>query len=149
MIYPTLTRVRCVGVWVVVATLLTMPVCGVAQSATALDCLPPIPPAPVNDAATRAEYRTEIGQEFTPYFDEAQSYLRYLDAARAEVSTVRGDAGGPWQSCASGGDLAMIVASATLEAANGPCSVGRHRQRGSARHIGRILEFVAKPDTNR
>ena len=28
----------------VVATLLTMPVSGVAQGATALDCLPPIPP---------------------------------------------------------------------------------------------------------
>ena len=68
------------------ATLLTMPVCGVAQGATALDCLPPVPPAPVTDAATRAEYRTEIGQEFTAYFDEAQSYLRCLDAARAQVS---------------------------------------------------------------
>lgn len=66
--------------------LLTMPVCGVAQGATALDCLPPIPPAPVTDAATRAEYRNEIGQEFTLYFDEAQAYLRCLDAARAQVS---------------------------------------------------------------
>ena len=70
----------------VVVTLLTMSVGGVAMSATALDCLPPIPPAPVTDAATRAEYRTEIGQEFTAYFDEAQAYLRCLDAARAEVS---------------------------------------------------------------
>lgn len=70
----------------VVVALLTMPVGGDAQGATALDCLPPIPPAPVTDAATRAEYRTEIGQEFTAYFDEAQAYLRCLDAARAEVS---------------------------------------------------------------
>ena len=70
----------------VVATLLAMPVCGVSQAATSLDCLPPVPPAPVTDAATRAEYRTEIGQEFTAYFDEAQIYLRCLDAARAEVS---------------------------------------------------------------
>ena len=70
----------------VAATLLTMPVSGVAQGATALDCLPPIPPAPVTDAAARAEYRTEIGQEFTAYFDEAQTYLRCLDAAQAEVS---------------------------------------------------------------
>ena len=70
----------------VVATLLTKLVCGVAQGATALDCLPPIPPAPVTDAATRAEYRTEIGREFTAYFDEAQAYLRCLDAVRAEVS---------------------------------------------------------------
>ena len=70
----------------VVATLLTKLVCGVAQGATALDCLPPIPPAPVTDAATRAEFRVEIGQEFTAYFDEAQAYLRCLDAARGEVS---------------------------------------------------------------
>ena len=70
----------------VVVTLLTMPLGGVAMSATALDCLPPIPPAPVTDAATRAEFRVEIGQEFTAYFDEAQAYLRCLDAARAEVS---------------------------------------------------------------
>ena len=68
------------------AALFTMPVCGVAQGATALDCLPPVPPAPVTDAATRAEYRGEIGQEFTAYFDEAQTYLRCLDAARAQVS---------------------------------------------------------------
>ena len=68
------------------AALFTMLVCGVAQGATALDCLPPVPPAPVTDAATRAEYRTEIGQEFTAYFDEAQAYLRCLDAARAQVS---------------------------------------------------------------
>lgn len=70
----------------VAATLLTMPVCGASLAATALDCLPPVPPAPVIDAATRAEYRTEIGREFTAYFDEAQAYLRCLDAARAEVS---------------------------------------------------------------
>lgn len=70
----------------VAAALLTISVCGVAQGATALDCLPPISPATVADAATRAEYRTEIGQEFTAYFDEAQAYLRCLDAARAEVS---------------------------------------------------------------
>ena len=70
----------------VAAALFTMPVCGVAQAATALDCLPPVPPAPVTDAATRAEYRLEIGQEFSAYFDEAQVYLRCLEAARAEVS---------------------------------------------------------------
>ena len=65
---------------------LPMLVFGAAQAATPLDCLPPIPPAPVTDAATRIEYRTEIGQEFTAYFDEAQAYLRCLDAARAAVS---------------------------------------------------------------
>ena len=69
-----------------VAALLTMPVCGVSQASTALYCLPPVPPTPVTDAATRAEYRVEIGQEFTAYFDEAQSYLHCLDAARAQVS---------------------------------------------------------------
>ena len=68
------------------AALFTMPVCGVANAATALDCLPPVPPAPVTDAATRAEFRVEIGQEFTAYFDEAQAYLHCLDTARNEVS---------------------------------------------------------------
>lgn len=80
---PLLTSRR---TYLVVVTLLTMPLGGVAMSATALDCLPPIPPAPVTDAATRAEFRVEIGQEFTAYFDEAQAYLRCLDAARSEVS---------------------------------------------------------------
>ena len=80
---PLLTA-RCTRL--VVVTLLAMPIGGVAKSATALDCLPPIPPAPVTDAATRAEFRVEIGQEFTAYFDEAQAYLRCLDAARSEVS---------------------------------------------------------------
>ena len=80
---PLLTSRR---TYLVVVTLLTMPLGGVAMSATALDCLPPIPPAPVTDAATRAEFRVEIGQEFTAYFDEAQAYLRCLDAARAAVS---------------------------------------------------------------
>ena len=80
---PLLTA-RCTRL--VVVTLLAMPIGGVAKSATALDCLPPIPPAPVTDAATRAEYRTVIGREFTAYFDEAQAYLRCLDAARAAVS---------------------------------------------------------------
>lgn len=70
----------------VAAAVFTMPVCGVTQGAPALDCLPPVPPAPVNDAATRAEFRVEIGQEFSAYFDEAQAYLRCLDAARAQVS---------------------------------------------------------------
>lgn len=70
----------------VVATLLMMPVCGFSQAATSLDCLPPVPPGRVTDAATRAEYRVEIGQEFTAYFDEAQAYLRCLDAARSKVS---------------------------------------------------------------
>ncbi len=70
----------------VVATLIAIAVSRVARAATALDCLPPVPPAPVTDAATRAEYRVEIGQEFTAYFDEAQAYLRCLDAARAQVS---------------------------------------------------------------
>jgi hypothetical protein len=80
---PLLTSTR---TCLVVATMLTMPVCGVSQAATSLDCLPPVPPAAVTDAATRAEYRVEIGQEFTAYFDEAQSYLHCLDAARAQVS---------------------------------------------------------------
>jgi hypothetical protein len=69
-----------------VAVVLLMPVCWVARATTALDCLPPIPPAPVTDAAVRFEYRPEIGQEYMAYFDEAQAYLRCLDAARTAVT---------------------------------------------------------------
>lgn len=57
-----------------------------ARAATALDCLPPLPPAPVNDAATRAAYASEIRGEYVAYFDEAQTYLHCLEAARAEVT---------------------------------------------------------------
>jgi hypothetical protein len=60
--------------------------CSAALAATALDCLPPIPPAPVTDAGMRAEYRDEIGQEYSAYFDEAQAYLRCLDRARTAVT---------------------------------------------------------------
>jgi hypothetical protein len=57
-----------------------------ALAVTTLDCLPPIPPAPVPDAGLRAEYRDEIGQEYSAYFDEAQAYLRCLDRARSAVT---------------------------------------------------------------
>lgn len=97
---PLPSRRTCLAV----AALLTMPVCGVAKSATALDCLPPIPPAPVTDAATRAEYRTEIGREFTDYFDEAQAYLRCLDAARAQMSEEINRANHDYQALDSGPD---------------------------------------------
>jgi hypothetical protein len=50
------------------------------------DCLPPLPPLPVQDAAVRAEYRHELGQEYSAYFDAAQRYLRCLDAARSSVT---------------------------------------------------------------
>jgi len=88
----------------VVATLLTMLGCGVSQAATALDCLPPVSPAPVTDAATLAGYRTEIGQEFTAYFDEAQAYLRCLDAARAQMSEEINRANHDYQALDSGPD---------------------------------------------
>lgn len=57
-----------------------------AYAATALDCLPPLPPAPVHDANTSAAYAPEIREEYVIYFDEAQSYLHCLEAARAEVT---------------------------------------------------------------
>ena len=69
-----------------VAVIVTMFATEALSASTALDCLPPIPPAPVTDASTRAEYRSEIGQEYAAYFDEAQVYLRCLDAARTAVT---------------------------------------------------------------
>jgi hypothetical protein len=57
-----------------------------ARAETALDCLPPVPPSPVQDAALRAEYQQEIGAEYSDYFDEAQAYLHCLEAARSSVT---------------------------------------------------------------
>ena len=57
-----------------------------ARAGTALDCLPPLAPAPVSDAAIRASYASEIREEYVAYFDEAQTYLHCLDSARAEVT---------------------------------------------------------------
>ena len=56
------------------------------RAGTALDCLPPIPPAPVSDAAVRMTYRSEIGEEYSAYFADAQTYLRCLEAARTEIT---------------------------------------------------------------
>ena len=60
--------------------------CMVVHAETALDCLPPVPPTPVTDRGTLAEYRDEIAAEYSDYFDEAQTYLRCLEAARASVT---------------------------------------------------------------
>jgi hypothetical protein len=57
-----------------------------APAGTALDCLPPLPPAPVNDGGTRVAYAAEIREEYVAYFDEAQTYLHCLESARAEVT---------------------------------------------------------------
>ena len=57
-----------------------------AWAETALDCLPPLAPAPVNDGGTRAAYADEIREEYVAYFDEAQTYLHCLESARAEVT---------------------------------------------------------------
>ena len=75
-----------------------------ALAVTTLDCLPPIPPAPVPDAGLRAEYRDEIGQEYSAYFDEAQAYLRCLDRARAAVTEEINRAIADYQALASGPD---------------------------------------------
>ncbi len=68
-----------------------------ALAATALDCLPPLAPAPVNDGATRATYAAEIREEYVAYFDEAQAYLHCLEAARAEVTAEVNRAIGDYQ----------------------------------------------------
>lgn len=57
-----------------------------AWAGTALDCLPPLPPAAVSDDATRAAYASEIREEYVTYFDDAQVYLHCLESARAEVT---------------------------------------------------------------
>lgn len=57
-----------------------------ASAGTALDCLPPLPPSPVRDDATRVAYASEIRDEYVAYFDDAQAYLHCLESARAEVT---------------------------------------------------------------
>lgn len=57
-----------------------------ALAGTALDCLPPLAPAPVRDEATRVTYASEIREEYVIYFDDAQTYLHCLESARAEVT---------------------------------------------------------------
>lgn len=57
-----------------------------ARAGTALDCLPPLAPAPVRDEATRVTYASEIREEYVIYFDDAQTYLHCLESARAEVT---------------------------------------------------------------
>lgn len=62
---------------------------------TALDCLPPTPPAGIVTADLLREYEDEIRAEFSAYFDETQAYLACLDAAgrtvRAEVQAALRD----------------------------------------------------------
>jgi hypothetical protein len=60
--------------------------CLLARAETPMDCLPPVPPTPVTDHGILAEYRDEIAAEYSDYFDEAQTYLRCLDAARTSVT---------------------------------------------------------------
>lgn len=57
-----------------------------ARAEMALDCLPPEPPSPVQDAPLRAEYQHEIRAEYSEYFDAAQAYLHCLEAARTRVT---------------------------------------------------------------
>lgn len=56
------------------------------QAETAFDCLPPELPTPVQDTALRAQYPREIRAEYSDYFDQAQTYLRCLEAARSSVT---------------------------------------------------------------
>ena len=73
-----------------------------ARAETALDCLPPVPPSPVQDAALRAKYQQEIGAEYSDYFDAAQAYLRCLEAARSFVTDENNRAIADYQSLGLG-----------------------------------------------
>lgn len=57
-----------------------------ARAGTALDCLPPLAPAPVRDDTTRVTYASEIREEYVTYFDDAQAYLHCLESAGAAVT---------------------------------------------------------------
>lgn len=81
-----LHRLFRVSVCAVAAVLVLSEAALTASAQTAPECLPPLLPRPVLDAALLAQYRNEIGQEYSAYFDAAQLYLHCLDTARTAVT---------------------------------------------------------------
>ena len=50
------------------------------------DCAPPLRPAAVTDPRVKAEYASELREEYSLYFDDAQAFLRCLERARVMVT---------------------------------------------------------------
>ena len=61
-----------------------LPCAGAAQSL--IDCAPPLRPVPVTEPRVQAEYASELREEYTFYFDEAQEFFHCLERARAVVT---------------------------------------------------------------
>ena len=66
--------------------LLSLGLAVAAEAQSPMDCLLPLPPRPLTDAAVAAEYAPEIREEYAVYFDEAQAFFRCIDQLRAAVS---------------------------------------------------------------
>ena len=61
-----------------------LPMSAAAQSL--LDCVLPLRPSPVTDAAVAAEYAREVREEYVVYFDEAQTFFRCIEQVRTAVT---------------------------------------------------------------
>lgn len=66
------------------AALAALP-CSLAAQAL-LDCTPPLRPVAVTEPRVRAEYASEIREEYALYFDEAQEFFRCLERARVVIT---------------------------------------------------------------
>jgi hypothetical protein len=66
------------------AALAALP-CSLAAQAL-IDCTPPLRPVAVTEPRVRAEYASELREEYALYFDEAQEFFRCLERARVFVT---------------------------------------------------------------
>ena len=66
--------------------LLTVSLPSTAHAQSQIDCLPPLRPQPVTDAAVLAEYAKEIREEYAVYFDEVQTFFHCIEQVRAAVT---------------------------------------------------------------
>jgi hypothetical protein len=66
------------------AALAALP-CSLAAQALR-DCTPPLRPMAVTEPRMRAEYASELREEYALYFDEAQEFFRCLERARILVT---------------------------------------------------------------
>ena len=80
---PDLSR-RTLPLGLLAAILVAFPCMVPAQSL--IDCAPPLRPAAVIDPRVRADYASELRDEYALYFDDAQTSFRCLERARIMVT---------------------------------------------------------------
>ena len=80
---PDLSR-RTLPLGLLAAIFAALPRLAPAQSL--IDCAPPLRPAAVTDPRVKAEYASELREEYALYFDDAQAFFRCLERARIMVT---------------------------------------------------------------